>query len=67
MKASIEFELPENQREYELCVNAERFYEALLALESALRQEMKYKIEQTGEHYMEMFYDILNDKGVRLD
>jgi len=67
MKISIDFELPEDERLCQIYVNAEKLHDALCALETALRQEMKYKTENTGEHYMELFYEILNKEGVRLD
>ena len=67
MKITIDFELPDDEQKCEIYVNAEKYYEALCALETALRQEMKYKVENTGEHYMELFYEILNKEGVRLD
>lgn len=67
MKAILEFELPDDSREYQIYINAEKYRSALEALSLALRQEMKYKVENTGEHYMELFWEILNKEGVNLD
>lgn len=67
MIVTIEFELPEDEEDYKSAVFGSRYKAALVNLEKRLRQEMKYEIANTGEHYVELFYEVMNEEGVTLE
>jgi hypothetical protein len=71
MKATIEFNLPEDQHEYDLVVNASGMYNALWDINSELRTLWKYEELTEAEWNMvegirEKFFDILRDNNVNL-
>lgn len=71
MKAIIEFNLPEDQSEYELCNKAQDMSYALHELRQHLRNKVKYetddpnKWEAYDEIYQE-FYNIMNKHNIQL-
>jgi hypothetical protein len=67
MKVTMEFTLPDEQYEYECAVNSKSYRAALHDLHYRLRNEMKYKEIENSEHYMEMFWEILNNNNVVID
>lgn len=67
MIVTIEYELPDDEEEYKAAVFGLSMHRALKRIEKFLRDEMKYGMQNSSEHYVEMFYDILNDEGVNLD
>lgn len=67
MRITVEFDLPQEESDYEVFYNGQRYYNALVALEEKLRSEMKLKCVENAEHFMEMFYDVIHEEGVRLD
>jgi hypothetical protein len=72
MKATIEFNLPEDQHEFDLVVNSSGMYNALWDINSELRKLWKYE-ELTDaewnivEGIREKFFDILRDNNINLD
>jgi len=66
MKAKLIFNLPDDQYEYDCAVQGRKFKDALEALSSAFRNEMKYTGTHDAEHFMDIFWETLNDHDVRL-
>ena len=69
MKAIIEFNLPEDQEDYELC-NKDMSY-ALHQIQQYLRSKVKYETDDPNkwEAYDEMyqeFYNIINKNNIQL-
>jgi hypothetical protein len=67
MKAVMEFNLPEDEYEYECAINAKAYRDTLYQLYQRLRNEMKYKEIENSEHYMELFWEVLNNNNVVID
>lgn len=74
MKAILEFELPDDQLEYEMAVNAEKMYSALLRIKKLIRAEVKHNPDgltdaelKQWEIMQEEFYDILDNYNLKLD
>ena len=74
MKAILEFELPDDQLEYEMAVNAEKMYSALLRIKKLIRAEVKHSPDgltdaelKQWEIMQEEFYDILDNYNLKLD
>lgn len=55
MKATLEFNLPEEQEDFELSVNVYKYYSVLFELNSFLRSKIKY--EQVDESAYNAYYD----------
>lgn len=74
MKAIIEFNLPEDQEEYEMANNASKMYMALWDIKQLLRSTLKYnptglsskELEQ-WEAMREEFFEILYNNDLKLD
>ena len=67
MIITIEYQLPEDEEDYKAAIFGPQMYRCLKKLEKQIREEMKYKHINSPEHYMEMFYEVLNEEGVNLD
>lgn len=72
MKAILEFNLPEDKEEYEMTINASKYYLALWGIKQELRKQLKYAelSEQEYEIYEKVsdkFYEILGDNGINGD
>lgn len=71
MKAILEFNLPDDQEDYELCNKAQDMSYALHELQQHLRNKVKYetddpdKWEAYDEIYQE-FYNIMNKNNIQL-
>jgi len=69
MKATLEFNLPEDQEQFNVAVKAMDW--ALLAwdIDQSLRTLLKYDSEKTGEqtleHIKEKLFDIMEEKGLQ--
>ena len=77
MKAILEFNLPEEQEDYERFNNSARFYDALCAIGDYLRSAYKYGSNRYGDKFTESeietvckiydgFFEILKDEDVNL-
>lgn len=72
MKAILEFNLPEDSSDHEMCINAYRYHNSLYEFKQLLRQKIKYG-EHTDEIYdvyekiRDEFNDILDSNNVNLD
>jgi hypothetical protein len=73
MKATIEFNLPEDKYEWDNAIRADAMYLALWDLSQELRSMWKYKEYKTEEEYAivetirDKFYEILNQHNINLD
>lgn len=71
MKAILEFNLPEDQSEYDLAINGIKYYSALSDIREWLRRRLKYESElmtppyrAAFEEMQEEFFNILQSSGV---
>ena len=74
MKAILEFELPDDQSEYELVVDAPKMYNALWDIKQLIRSKLKYNPDgltdielKQWEIIQDEFYCILDNKNLKLD
>jgi len=74
MKAIIEFELPEDQEEYEMANNASKMYMALWDIRQLFRSTLKYNSDGLNDEQLEQweamrgdFFDILENNDLKLD
>ena len=73
MKAILEFNLPEEQEEFQLATNAVKWMSFAHQFEQYLRAEWKYNEDKynedqykTLEQIREKFYDLLTEEGLSL-
>ena len=66
MKATIEFNLPDDQTEFDIATNANKYYSALFNFQQYLRNKLKHEdlsddrifvIEQIQSDFLQMLYD----------
>jgi hypothetical protein len=72
MKATLEFNLPEDQADFDLAVQGGKLYCALWDISQELRTLYKYEELDEKEWAMverirDKFYEILNDHQISLD
>jgi hypothetical protein len=74
MKAIIEFELPQDQEEYEMANNASKMYTALWDIKQLFRSTLKYNPAGLNDEQLEQweimrgeFFDILDNNDLKLD
>jgi hypothetical protein len=74
MKAIIEFELPEDQEEYQMANNASKMYTALWDIRQLFRSTLKYNKTGLNDEQLEQweamrgeFFDILENNDLKLD
>jgi len=72
MKATIEFNLPEDQHEYDLAVKSSAMYNALWDVYTMLRKYYKYSELPSGqleivEAIREEFFEILNELEININ
>jgi hypothetical protein len=72
MKATLEFNLPDDKEDYEMMINASKYYLALWNMKQELRSKLKYAelSEQEYEIYEKVrdkYNEILDDNGINLD
>lgn len=71
MKAKLTFNLPEEREEYEMTMNALKYYSVLSEFDNYLRTKLKHE-EMTDEVYdvyekvREKLWDIMNDEEIRI-
>ena len=72
MKAILEFELPDDQQEYELAVNAEKMHSALFDIKQLIRAKLKYNPNELTdielkqwEIIQDEFYGILDEQNIK--
>jgi hypothetical protein len=74
MKAIIEFELPQDQEEYEMANNASKMYMALWDIRQLFRSTLKYNTTGLNDEQLEQweamrgeFFEILDNNDLKLD
>jgi hypothetical protein len=72
MKAIIEFNLPEDQHEYDIAVKSNAMYNALWDVNTMLRKYYKYSELPSGqleivEAIREEFFEILNELEININ
>ena len=74
MKAIIEFELPEDQDQYEIANNASKMYLALWGIKQLLRSKLKYNPDGLNSEQLEQweimqdeFFEILDNNDLKLN
>jgi hypothetical protein len=72
MKATLEFNLPEDQEYYEEASNGTKYSIALFEFDQYLRTQVKYNEQLTDEQYKvyeevrEKFYEIINSNNLSI-
>jgi hypothetical protein len=71
MKANLEFNLPEDQHEYDIAIKSSAMYNALWDVNTMLRKYYKYSELPSGqleivEAIREEFLEILNDNEINI-
>ena len=64
MKITVEFNLPEEETEYKIFMNASKFYNALYQIDSALRNEIKYNDKEYLQEARDLFWEAMNNNGL---
>lgn len=69
MKATLEFNLPEDQAEYDMVINAIRFYSIIWAMKNELRSKVKYAQLSESEYkayesMQEFFNSLIHSEDV---
>ena len=74
MKAILEFELPEEEEEYQMVNNASKMYMALWEIKQLLRSKLKYNSDGLSSKELEQweiiqgeFYVILDNNDLKLN
>lgn len=70
MKANLEFNLPEEQEDFDTCCNARKYYCVLWDLDQELRSKIKYDEKLNDEQYKiyeeirEKLHELLNEQNI---
>ena len=74
MKAILEFNLPDDQQDFDMAVNAMKFWDVLYELDQDLRSKTKYASDDLPQDkydaYQEvrdMLYELMSNNNVSLD
>ena len=74
MKAILEFNLPDDQQDFDMAVNAMKFWHVLYELDQDLRSKTKYASDDLPQDkydaYQEvrdMVYEVMSNNNVSLD
>ena len=67
MKAIIEFQLPEDNQEFELHTKASKMYCTLWELDQWLRSEIKYKDKEHYEPVRDKLQELMADNRIDFD
>ena len=74
MKAILEFELPEDQDQYEIANNASKMYLALWDIKQLFRSKLKYNSDGLNSEQLEQweimqdeFFEILDNNDLKLN
>ena len=67
MKATLEFNLPEENQEFELMSKALKIYSTLWDLDVWLRSEIKYNDKEHLEVVREKLRELMNDNRIDFD
>jgi len=67
MKATLEFNLPEDQEEFKHVYNGFNYYMALVEMDQWLRSEYKYNGKEDMYEVREKLREIITDNNVKID
>ena len=67
MKATLEFNLPDDNQEFELTSKALKMYSTLWDFDIWLRAEIKYNDQEHYEPVREMLRELMNDNRINFD
>ena len=66
MKATLEFDLPEDRESFDNCNNADRLYAALDEIREYLRGQSKYDGTDDIDKIYDKFYEIIGSNNIEL-
>lgn len=66
-KATLTFDLPEEQEEFRLAQNGCKYYNVLWDIDIWLRSEIEYKDRVEFQEVRDKLYKTMQDEGVSLD
>lgn len=71
MKATLEFNLPDDSEEYEMYSNALNYYSFINSMNEYLRNEIKYNNHTDEEYAMlekvrEQYFELMNNYNIKL-
>ena len=66
MKATLEFDLPEEQYEFDSAVNGCQWHNLVSDLDEKLRQDIKHQRGKTLEQIRKYILDEILDRGLKL-
>jgi hypothetical protein len=74
MKAILEFNLPDDQQDFQLASNAMKFWSVLYELDQDLRSKTKYAPDSLSqdkydayEEVRDMLYELMRNENISLD
>ena len=67
MKATLEYNLPEDQDDFELATKGGKWYGVVWQMDQWLRAQNKYMPDDTYFEVRQKLREIMNDNGVSLD
>jgi hypothetical protein len=66
MKATLEFNLPEDKEDFDFATNAVNYYSALCEFDQWLRSEYKYNGNEAMVEVREKLNEIINENNIRI-
>ncbi len=67
MKATLEFNLPEEKEDFDFANNGFNYYMALVEMDEWLRREYKYNVKDEMWEVREKLREIILENNVKLD
>ncbi len=67
MKATLEFNLPEEKEDFDFATNGFNYYMALVEMDEWLRREYKYNVKDEMWEVREKLREIILENNVKLD
>ena len=67
VKATLEFNLPEETEEFKKCADGSIYYSCLWEFDNFLRSEYKYNNVEIASAYRDHLREIIDSKGLSLD
>lgn len=64
MKATLAFDLPEEQEEFKMATTASEAYGVLIALDTWMRAKVKWEEQQVFEECREKLQELLREYGI---
>ena len=67
MKATLEFNLPDDNQDFELATKASKMFSTLWELDSWLRGEVKYHEREEFDEVRDKLRELMSGNGIDLD